>query len=213
MNKQNYQSIPDILGSVPRQIPFAALRASLVSLLALTLLTGLIYPLLVTGISQLAFPYQANGSLVRDGQGQVRASRLLAQNFPYPQFFQARPSAVNWAATASGASNLAITSQAQVDAIKARKADWAKRFGSAPAPVEMLYASGSGLDPDISLESALAQINIVVAARHLDSGAVIKLKSLVESLTRQALPGEPARINVVELNQSLLLDPAFNPGM
>ena len=198
------ESIQNLLSQVHRRRPFAQLRASVVALVAFTLITGVVYPLVVTGLAQLFFPYQANGSLVRDAAGQIRGSRLLAQDFSGGAWFQARPSAIGYAATASGASNLAITSQAQDQAIAARQVTWAKRFGSLPAPADMLYASGSGLDPEISRESALAQLDQVAQARKLDGAARGQLRELIDALSTKVLPGEPPRVNVVDLNLALL---------
>jgi len=212
MNIETANPIQDLLGAVPRQVPFAQVRASLVVLLLFSLMTGIMYPLLVTAIAQVAFPYQANGSLIRDKTGAVRGSRLLAQDFGSPEFFQARPSAVNWAAGSSGATNLAITSQAEADAVAGRRVAWSTQHPGVAAPAEMLYASGSGLDPDISRESALAQLSGIATTRGLDAAAWSQLKSLIEGLSRQVLPGEPPRVNVVDLNQALLQEPAYNPG-
>jgi K+-transporting ATPase ATPase C chain len=196
--------IQNLLNQAPRRQPFAQLRAALLALGLFTLITGGVYPLLVTGLSQLFFPFQANGSLLRDAAGQVRGSRLLAQDFAGEGWFQARPSAVAYAASASGASNLAITSKKQAEAVATRQADWASRFGAPPAPVDMLYASGSGLDPEISRESALAQLDQVAAAHQLDMSARDALRRLIETLSQKGLPGEPPRVNVVDLNFALL---------
>ena len=196
--------IKNLLSQVPRRKPFAQLRASLVALGIFTIICGGLYPLVVTGLAQVFFPYQANGSLVRDSAGQVRGSRLLAQDFAGAEWFQARPSTIGYTAGASGASNLAITSKALAQAVAERRSAWMARFGQLAVPPDMLYASGSGLDPEISRESALAQLDAVAVARQLDDATRQRLRELVETLSTKVLPGEAPRVNVVELNLALL---------
>lgn len=196
-------AILNLAALAPRRQPGARFRAAALALLAFTALTGLAYPLAVTGLAQLLFPAQANGSRLVDRAGALRGSRLLAQDFSGGAWFQARPSAVAWAATASGASNLAPTSRKLAEQAAARQAAWAARFGGA-APAEMVYASGSGLDPDIGLPAALAQVGGVAAARGLDAAAAERLAGFVRGLAERNLPGEAARVNVVDLNFALL---------
>lgn len=195
--------IQNLLNQVNRRKPFAQLRATALALGLFTLICGIIYPLLVTGLAQIIFPIQANGSLLRDSTGSIRGSRLLAQDFTGDEWFQARPSVVGYAAGTSGASNLAITSLAQDKAIAARNTDWSKRFGSVPAPRDMLYASGSGLDPEISLESALAQFDQIATFRKLTPAGRDELKALIMRLSQNVVPGEEPRVNVVDLNFAL----------
>jgi K+-transporting ATPase ATPase C chain len=192
----------------------AALRA----LLVLTVLTGVLYPLVVMGIGQLAFPAQANGSLV-SAEGRVVGSSLLGQAFadsrgnPLPQWFQPRPSAAanpsikndpGYNPLFSGASNLGPTNPNLVTSIQARRAAVAS-FDGVPAvsvPADAVTASGSGLDPDISPPYAYEQVNRVARARGLDPAA---LRALVAShvLGRTlGILGQP-RVNVVELNAAL----------
>jgi K+-transporting ATPase ATPase C chain len=183
--------------------------ASSIRMAVLTLVVlGLLYPLAVTGAAQLLMPAQANGSLVRDGGGTVVGSSLIGQSFTDPNYFHGRPSAAGadgYDATASGASNLAPTSQSLFDAVSARVATVvAENPGlvSGKVPVDMVTASGSGLDPDISLANAYAQVARVAAARGMSPAAV---RGLVDASTtgRQfGLLGEP-RVNVLRLNLAL----------
>jgi potassium-transporting ATPase KdpC subunit len=177
----------------------AKVPRSLTFLLAMTVLLGVAYPALVTGIAQLAFPRQANGSLIAK-EGKVRGSSLLAQKFESPIFFRARPSATDYAYVGAGASNLGPTSAALEKAVEERRAAWEKDFGPG-VPGEMLYASASGLDPDISLEAALAQEPRVAAARGLDRAASEALKEELraEAEASASLIGA-RRINVTKLN-------------
>ena len=160
------------------------------------MVTGIAYPLLVTGVSQLVFPAQANGSLVHKGD-QIVGSALLAQKFTDARYFWPRPSAVDYATVASGASNQGFTSKKLLDAVNQRRA----LFGS-QAPSDLLYASGSGLDPQISPEAAAFQITRVSAARGI---SVERLEKLVKSVTEApqfGFLGQP-RVNVLLLNSSL----------
>lgn len=190
----------------PLRIP-----TSIAFLFWMTVLTGVAYPLLMTGVAQLAFPAKANGSLlVVDGR--VRGSRLLAQKFESATFFHARPSATDYAYLGSGASNLGATSAALAKSVGDRAAAWTAQNGQAAgaAPEDMLYASASGLDPDISLESALGQLGRVAASRHLDAAASASLEALVRGMaaSSKSLIG-PQRVNVVQLNARLETDPVF----
>jgi K+-transporting ATPase ATPase C chain len=182
------------------------LRPALLSLLLLSVITGIAYPAVVTGIAQLAFPRQANGSLiVKDGK--VVGSSLIGQPFDDPKYFWGRPSATSpfpYHAGASSGSNLGPTNpaltqavQGRVDALRA-----ADPGNPAPVPVDLVTASGSGLDPDISPAAALYQVRRVATARGLDEG---KVRQLVEQHTegRQlGFLGEP-RVNVLALNLAL----------
>ena len=186
---------------------FAHLRPALMSLLLLTLVTGVVYPLVVTGIAQMVFPFQANGSLiVKDGK--VVGSALIGQPFDDPKYFWGRPSATspfpNNAAASSG-SNLSPTNPALISAVQGRvdALRAADPTNKAAVPVDLVTASGSGLDPHISPAAALYQVSRVARERKLAPDAV---RALVDRHTEGrflGLLGEP-RVNVLALN--LVLD-------
>jgi K+-transporting ATPase ATPase C chain len=178
-----------------------SLRPALVmtGLFALTL--GIAYPLAITGVAQVAFPHQANGSLVEQG-GKAIGSELIGQNFAEDRYFHPRPSAAGkgYDATASSGSNFGPTSQALVDRVKG---DVAKV--SVPGkiiPPDLVTASASGLDPDLSLEAALYQVDRVAAARHLPAAQVEAL--VRRSIDTPLIPFLGDRhVNVLALNQAL----------
>ncbi|QJE02308.1 potassium-transporting ATPase subunit KdpC [Massilia forsythiae] len=189
------------------------LRPALVLLGALTLLCGALYPAAVTGIGQAAFPHQANGSLV-ETQGRVAGSILIGQTFSQPGHFWGRPSATApMAANAagSGGSNLGPTNPALADAVAARAAALrrADPGNRAPIPVDLVTASASGLDPDISLAAARWQAGRVAAARGLAPSQVQALIDAHADKPWLGLFGE-ARVNVLALN--LALDSAAAGG-
>ena len=173
-------------------------------LLALTAVTGLIYPAAVTAVAQVAFPSQANGSqIVVDGK--TIGSSLIGQAFDDPKYFWGRPSAAGangYDPTVSGGSNLSPTSKALIDAITARVDAEQKANGGKPVPIELVTASASGLDPDISPAAAEYQVARVAKARGMTEDAV---RALVARHTTQALfgfIGAPA-VRVLELNLDL----------
>ena len=184
----------------------SALRPALVLFLLLTVLTGFLYPLLVTGLARLLFPQQAAGSiLMRDGR--AVGSRLIGQSFSAPGYFWSRPSATTpqpYNAAASTGSNFGPLNPALPEAVKARVAALraADPTNSAPVPIDLVTAAGSGLDPEISAAAADYQAARVARARGL---ALERVQALIAQHTEGRLLGvlgEP-RVNVLELNLAL----------
>jgi potassium-transporting ATPase KdpC subunit len=180
------------------------IRTAIVVFVFWTIVVGGIYPLLVTGVGAVLFPAKTHGSLV-SVNGKVAGSALLGQDFQSDIYFHSRPSAVKYDPTSSGASNWGWTSSDLKKAYDRRKADWQKRYGPADPPMDMLFASASGLDPDISPESAEIQAGSVAAARHLDAQKAAQLLRLVRSYEQGpqlGFLGEP-RVDVLALNMAL----------
>ena len=186
------------------------LRPAVVMIVALSLITGVAYPLVVTGVARLAFPKQAGGSLiVRDGR--VVGSRLVGQAFDDPRFFWGRPSATGPApynAAASSGSNLGPLNPALTEAVRARIAALraADSTATGPVPVDLVTASGSGLDPHISPAAAEYQVARVARARGMTPDAVRTLVARHTEGRTFGLLGEP-RVNVLELNLALEAGP------
>ena len=181
-----------------------ALRPALSLLILLTIVTGLIYPLAITGIAQLVFPSQANGSLIED-HGRIVGSALIGQNFASPLYFHPRPSAAGtngYDASASSGSNLGPTSRALADSIRQRVAAVRADGVTGPVPADAVTASGSGLDPDISPDYALAQVQRVATARELDAAALRDLVNRNVAQPTLGLLGAP-HVNVLLLNRQL----------
>ena len=184
----------------------AQFRPAIVSLAIFTLLTGVLYPLVITGIAQVIFPQKANGSLIVQN-GQLVGSELIGQSFDDPRYFWGRLSAtspVPYNAAASTGSNLGPTNPALTEEVKARIAALkaADPTNNSPIPVDLVTSSGSGLDPNISLAAALYQVPRVAKARSLSEEVV---KALIDRFTigRQfGVLGE-SRLNVLELNLAL----------
>lgn len=182
------------------------IRTALTMLLIFTVLTGLLYPLSVTGLAQLFFPEQANGSLIVHN-GKVIGSKLIGQYFDKPEYFWGRPSATSpfpYNAAASSGSNLGPTNPALIEAVKARVATLrsADPGSDTPVPVDLVTASASGLDSHISPAAAMYQVNRVARARGLDERRVRELVARNIEGRQFALLGEP-RVNVLELNLAL----------
>jgi K+-transporting ATPase ATPase C chain len=178
------------------------LRAAFVSLLMLTLITGVVYPLIVTGIVKAAFGHQAEGSILPNA-----GSELIGQPFDDPKYFWGRPSATSptpYNAAASSGSNLGPTNPALVDAVKARieALKTADAENHNPIPVDLVTASGSGLDPDISPAAAAYQVDRVARVRHLDPGKVREQVARHTQWRQLGVLGEP-RVNVLKLNLDL----------
>jgi len=191
------------------------IRPAIVMIIGMTIITGLIYPLLMVGLGQTLFPYQANGSLiVKDGK--TIGSALIGQNFTSEKYFHGRPSAttepdpkdatktipVPYAADNSSGSNLGPTSKALVDRVKDDAAKLAAENPNTPIPVDLVTTSASGLDPDITPAAALFQVPRVAKARGL---AEDRVRELVENHIAGRLLGiigEP-HVNVLELNLAL----------
>ena len=174
--------------------------------LALTILTGVLYPLALTGVAQVLFPRQANGSLIVE-HGRLAGSHLIGQPFDDPKFFWGRLSATSpfpYNAASSSGSNMAPTNQALIDAVRQRQA--ALRAvdpgNQAPIPVDLVTASGSGLDPHISVAAALYQAPRVARVRKIPVEAVRQLIQRHTEGRQFGILGEP-RVNVLELNLDL----------
>ena len=190
----------------------AQLRPAIMALLILTILTGLMYPLAVTGIAQAIFPHQANGSLlIKDGR--PIGSALIGQPFDEARYFWGRPSATSpfpYNAAASSGSNLGPTNPALIQAVQTRIAALkaAGPENTALIPVDLVTASGSGLDPHISPAAADYQVRRVARARGMDESVVRRLVAEQTEGRQFGLLGEP-RVNVLKLN--LTLDAAQPP--
>ena len=184
----------------------SVLRPAIILLILMTVITGIAYPLVVTGVAKILFPVQAAGSLIlRDGK--PIGSRLIGQPFSDPRYFWSRPSATSpqpYNGLASGGSNLGPLNSALIDAVKARIAALraADPGNHAPVPVDLVTASGSGLDPDISPAAAYYQAPRIARVRNLSPDRV---RALIARHARGRLLGvigEP-RVNVLELNLAL----------
>src|SRR5581483_5771088 len=191
------------------------LRPALLSTLLLAALTGLVYPLVITGIAQVVFPYQANGSLVRGADGSVVGSELIGQRFSSPRYFHGRPSMtvdasdpskrVPYNAANSAASNLGPTNRALLDAVEQRARAYRAENGlspDTPVPVDAVTASASGLDPHITPANAALQVARVAKARGMTPEQVQALVAQHTEGRTLGFLGEP-RVNVLELNLAL----------
>jgi potassium-transporting ATPase KdpC subunit len=186
---------------------FAQLRAAFSIFVLLTIATGVVYPLLVTVVAQAIFPHQAGGSLIVDGDGAIVGSALIGQPFDDPKYFWSRPSAtgpVPYNAAVSSGSNLGPTNPALSEAVVGRvqALQAADPDNKAPVPVDLVTASGSGLDPHISPAAAEYQLSRVARVRGIDPAAVRKLVAEQTAGRTFGVLGEP-RVNVLLLNRAL----------
>lgn len=184
----------------------AQLRPALMTLLLLTIITGLLYPLALTGVAQALFPRQANGSLIVQN-GQVLGSSLIGQPFDDLKYFWSRPSATSpfpYNAAASGGSNLGPTNPALIKAVQDRVATLtaADPDNPLPIPVDLITASGSGLDPHLSPAAADYQVRRVARARAMDEDVVRRLVAEHTEGRQWGVLGEP-RVNVLLVNLAL----------
>jgi K+-transporting ATPase ATPase C chain len=186
----------------------ATFRPLIVVFVGLSLVTGVAYPLAITLVSQVAFHHGANGSIV-ERDGKAVGSELIAQPFTGPQYFWSRPSAAGYNGGASTGSNYGPTNPAQLDAVKQRVADLKAAHGEdKPVPIDLVTASGSGLDPHITPAAAEYQVARVARVRGMSEDAVRGLLSEHTEGRTFGILGEP-RVNVLMLN--LALDEAAGP--
>jgi K+-transporting ATPase ATPase C chain len=191
------------------------LRPAIVMTIVLTVVTGLMYPLAMTGIAQLAFPHQANGSLiVKDGK--VIGSELIGQNFTKPEYFHGRPSATTepdpkdatksvaapYNAANSSGSNAGPTAKSLVERVQADVKALKEENPNQPVPIDLVTTSASGLDPEISPAAALFQVPRVAKARGRDETEIRRLVQLHTEVRALGVIGEP-RVNVLQLNMAL----------
>lgn len=201
---------------VSRTVPLSLLREirpALSLVVLFTIITGFILPETFTGAMQMAFPFQANGSLIRVG-GQVVGSAIIGQNFTSARYFASRPSALTgtdakgntiatpYDASESGASNLGPASAALLQSVRQRIADYRKTYGPGPVPADAVTASGSGIDPDISLANALRQAPEIAAVRKIAPDKVVALVNRMAHHPFLGIVGT-SHVNVLQLNLAL----------
>ena len=186
------------------------LVTSVLLLIVFTIVLGGVYPLAVWGVGQLVFPYQANGSLIKNAQGEVIGSELIGQNFTSPGYFHGRPSAAGngYDAGASSGSNLGPTSQKLIDRIKRDAETLATVNPGSQIPADLVTTSASGLDPHISPAAAAFQVARVASERHTSEESVQRIVANFTEGRQFGILGEP-RVNVLMVN--LELDRRFGP--
>src|SRR5262245_56181969 len=191
------------------------IRPAIVMILAMTVLTGLLYPLAMTGLAQVAFPQQAGGSLI-EKDGKVIGSALLGQNFTKPEYFHGRPSATTdtdpndssktvpapYNAANSSGSNAGPTSKALIERVEGDVKALKDENPNTPIPIALVTTSGSGLDPDISPAAAMFQVPRVAKARNMDEAQLRQLVQAQTEIRNLGILGEP-RVNVLRLNMAL----------
>ncbi len=176
-----------------------SIKKAILLFTVLFIITGFVYPMTVTLIAGLVFPVQAHGSLIVDNDNRVIGSTLIGQNFTAPQYFQSRPSASGYDAASSGGSNLGPTNPVLLELVDNRTSTLRKAGVTGPIPSDLVMASASGLDPHVSLESALIQVPVVAKARNLPEE---ELKALVLAESVDS-PFTGAYVNVLSLNRAL----------
>lgn len=179
------------------------MKISILMLLIFTVVTGLAYPLLITGIGIALFPHKSRGSLIVI-KSTVKGSELIGQHFTKPEYFHGRPSAVNYDSALSGGSNLGPANRKLVESVKERAASIRSESGidnNSIIPSDMIFASGSGLDPHISVDAAVLQCERIATARRIDKSVILLM---VEKYSERQLPfyGK-SYVNVLKLNMAL----------
>jgi K+-transporting ATPase ATPase C chain len=178
------------------------LKIAILMTVVTTLLLGIIYPLVVTGLAQLLFPDKANGQLIKDKNGNFIGSKIIGQPFTSPKYFHSRPSAVGYDAGASGGSNLGPTNQKLIHRVKANVKRLQAENPGAPVPIDLVTTSSSGLDPHLSPAAAEFQIPSVARERNMSEDELRKLVAMHTEGRQFGFLGEP-RVNVLLLNLDL----------
>lgn len=176
--------------------------AAVLMVIVMTVLLGLMYPLVITGVAQAIFPERANGSLIRRTDGTLIGSRLIGQPFNSPGYFRSRPSAADYDAAASGGSNLGPTNQKLIDRVKADVARLEAENPGKPVPIDLVTTSASGLDPHLSPAAAEFQVSRVARERGMSEAEVRTIVAAHTEGRQFGFLGEP-RVTVLLLNLEL----------